>query len=287
MTLPRLLLAALLATTHGALVQPVRADTVQLPGAEVSVERLSELMRLEELFAVLRDEGIQNGRDLADTMFPDGGGAGWNADLARIYDANALRARFDAVLEQDLGADPIAMKGVVDFYGSDLGQRILGLEIEARRTFLDAAAEEAAQVAADDAASAKDPRVALIRRMIEACDLLEMNVAGSMSSSLAFSQGMVESGGYGATLPPDQLTSDAWAQEEQTRADLSSWLYSYLGLAYAPLSEAELTRYVEFWESPAGQRLNAALFKGFDAVFRPVSEDLGRAAGKAMQGLDI
>ena len=45
--------------------------------------------------------------------------------------------------------------------------------------------------------------------------------------------------------------------------------------------------YIKFWESPAGQRLNTALFSAFDTVFREVSQELGRAAGTAMQGRDI
>jgi Uncharacterized protein conserved in bacteria (DUF2059) len=281
------LLAVLIATASTGLVLPARADTATVPAAGIDAATLGKVMRLDALFAVLRDEGLQRGREMADGMFDGDGGAGWDAALMRIYDADALRTRFEAVLQRELAADPAAAKGVVDFYGSDLGQRILGLEVEARRAFLDKAAEEAAEVAADDAAVAKDPKVALIKRMIEACDLLEMNVAGSLTSNLAFAQGMVESGGYGTPVPLDQLSSDAWSQEDQTRSDLSTWLYSYLGLAYSSLTEAEMTRYVAFWESPAGQRLNRALFLAFDEVFRPVSEDLGRAAGTAMQGRDI
>ncbi len=52
-------------------------------------------------------------------------------------------------------------------------------------------------------------------------------------------------------------------------------------------TEAELDSYIAFWESPAGQRLNAALFAAFDTVFRDVSLELGKAAGIAMQGRDI
>ena len=92
---------------------------------------------------------------------------------------------------------------------------------------------------------------------------------------------------YPALMPTDQILSDVWAQEDQIRADTSTWLYSYLGLAYHPLTEAEMESYIAFWESPAGQRLNAALFQAFDTVFREVSLELGKAAGIAMQGRDI
>lgn len=282
MTLPRLALAALL-----ALASPTVAQTSDAQVAETSVASLAEVMRLDDLFQVLRDEGVAHGETLASDMFPSGGGAEWKAAVSDIYDVSRLGAEFEAGLNAALADDPKATSEIAAFFSTDLGQRIIGLEIEARRAFLDTAAEEAAQVAADNAAAARDPKVAQIRRMIEACGMVEMNVAGTLGSNFAFMKGMAETGAYGANLPEDQILSDTWAQEDQVRADLSTWLYSYLGLAYHPLTEAEMQTYVEFWESHAGQRLNAALFTAFDDVFRKVSFDLGRAAGTAMQGRDI
>lgn len=282
MLLSRLALAASLALT-----QPALAETAaEAPPIEVAVAGLGEVLQLDALFQVLREEGLAHGETLAADMFPAGGGAEWDAELSRIYDVARLRAGFAAALEQSLGQDPETIAEITAFFASDLGQRILGLEIEARRAFLDTAAEEAARVAADDAAAARDPRVDQLRRMIEAADLLEMNVAGALSGNLAFMTGMASTGAYGA-VPDEQILSDVWAQEDQVRADTSTWLYSYLGLAYHPLTEAELEAYIDFWESAAGQRLNAALFAAFDTVFREVSQDLGKAAGIAMQGRDI
>jgi hypothetical protein len=282
MLLSRLALAALLALGHPALAQTSAGD----PAAEVSVDRMAEVMRLDALFEVLREEGIAHGEDLQSTMFPAGGGADWTAEVAGIYDTSRLQPAFQQALRSHLSDDAEAVEDIIAFFGSELGQRIVGLEIEARRAFLDTATEEAARVAAEDASASRDPKVALIRQMIDAGDLLEMNVAGALSGSLAFMTGMADTGAYGA-MPQDQLLSDVWGQEEQVRADTSTWLYAYLGLAYHPLTEPELQSYVEFWESPAGQRLNVALFSAFDTVFREVSLDLGRAAGRAMQGRDI
>ncbi|MBA4325959.1 MAG: hypothetical protein C0426_13255 [Rhodobacter sp.] len=270
-----------------ALGQPVLAQTpVPDPVTEVSVDQLAEVMRLGDLFQVLRDEGISHGAELQADMFPSGGGADWTAEVSGIYDADRLQSAFIDALRARMSDRPDDMEAVIAFFGSDLGRKIVDLEIAARRAFIDTATEEAARVAAEDAAAARDPKVALIRRMIEAGDLLEMNVAGALSGSLAFMTGMSESGAYGS-IPQDQLLSDVWGQEDQVRADTSTWLHAYLGLAYHPLTEAELQSYVEFWESPAGQALNAALFGAFDTVFREVSLDLGRAAGRAMQGRDI
>ena len=58
-------------------------------------------------------------------------------------------------------------------------------------------------------------------------------------------------------------------------------------MAYRPLSDAELTAYVEFSQSPEGQLLNRALFATFDKVFAVVSRDLGTAAAGMLTGRDI
>lgn len=257
--------------------------------APVSAETtaLTRLLQLDDLFAVLRDEGLASGKRIETDMFPSGGGAGWATALEQIYSLPAMRARFDRTLDAELGQDPKAMAEIQDFFASDLGTRIVRLEIEARRAFLDEAAEDAARVAADRRGTSRDPRAGQIERFIAAGDLLEMNVAGALTGNMAFMTGLNDSGANGPALPQQELSQNVWAQEDQIREDTSIWMQSYLGLAYQPLTDAELDTYIDFWESPAGQRLNAALFVAFDSVFRQVSYDLGRAAGLAMLGRDI
>lgn len=268
--------------------RPAHAQsTAEVAGDEVSVARLSAAMQLGALFEVLRDEGIAYGSSLEADMFPGGGGAAWDDAVKAIYDTPRLTAGFEAALAAELANDPATLAEIIGFFATDPGQRIVTLEIEARRAFMDEAAEEAARVAADTRFAERDPRVALLQRFIAAGDLIEMNVAGSLSGSLAFMTGLSEAGAYGTKMPADQMMSDVWGQEEQIREDTSSWLYAYLGLAYQPLSDAEMQAYIDFAESPAGRRLNAALFIAFDRVFREVSLQLGRAAGLAMLGSDI
>lgn len=282
MQLSRLFLVAFL-----GLSAPVTAQTTEAPAAEATVPAIAEALQLDDLFTVLREEGLSYGQTLEADMFPGGGGPQWSTAVDVIYDVPALRSRFEATLQTALGDDPETMAEIISFFTSDLGQRVVALEIEARRAFLDTASEEAARVAADKRFSGRDPKLPLLKRFIEAGDLVEMNVAGSLSGSLAFMTGLSETGNDGEAMPQDQMMSDVWAQEDQIRDDTTSWLYAYLGLAYEPLTEAELQAYVDFMETPAGQRLNAALFLAFDNVFRQVSYDLGRAAAVAMIGQDI
>lgn len=283
MHLSRLLLAGLL-----ALPLPALAETLaEPPAAEVSVATLAELMQLPALFEVLRQEGLSYGETLEKDMFPGGGGPGWKAAVDKLYDDKTLLADFTAVLDAELAKDPATLAEIIAFYQTDTGHRVAGLEVEARRAFLDEANEEAARVAAEDRAAARDPKVKLLERFITAGDMVEMNVAGALSGNLAFMQGMSKAGAYGQPMPEADLMGEVWGQESQIRDDTTSWLHAYLGLAYEPLSEREMQDYIDFMESPAGQHLNAALFLAFDQVFRQLSYDLGLAAGTAMQGQDI
>lgn len=287
MLLPRLCVAALLGLTLTLSGQAVRAEATDTQVISASVSDLAEVMQLDDLFAILREEGLAYGQSLEADMFPGGGGPQWAGALDALYDLTTLRIGFESALDTALADDPAALAEMMAFFSSDLGQRVVRLEIEARRAFLDEATEEAARVASDNRMASRDPKVPLLRSFLAAGDLVEMNVAGSLSGNLAFMTGMSESGVYGQGLPQEEMLSDVWAQEDQIRDDTTSWLFAYLGLAYEPLTEAELEAYVAFMESPAGQRLNAALFMAFDQVFRQVSYGLGRAAGAAMLGQDI
>jgi hypothetical protein len=284
----RLGLAVLVALQAG-LAAPLSAQVTPAPAEEAQplpAAQLTEALQLDALFAILVEEGLAQGAELEAESFPAGGGPGWDRALADLYDQARLQDRFATALAAELADDP-ALPEILAFFGSDLGARAITAEIAARRAFLDPAAEDAARVAADRLRGTRDPRLAQIERFIAAGDLLEANVAGALSGNLAFLTGLSDAGVYGAGRPEDELLADVWGQEPTIRDETQSWLNAYLVLAYAGLSEEELDRYTEFWESAAGQRLNAALFLAFDTVFRPLSYELGRAAGIAMLGRDI
>jgi hypothetical protein len=124
------LAAALPLTTVVPIAAPVHAQ-----GAEVAVEAegagkvLAAALRLDELFAVLRDEGLAAGVEMESDMFPAGGGKGWATALDRIYDAPALLTAFVEVLDAELAQEPDVVADIAAFFSSDIGKRVVGLEI--------------------------------------------------------------------------------------------------------------------------------------------------------------
>ena len=251
------------------------------------VAALMETMRIGDIVALLREEGIDYGRTLEDDMFPGAGGASWEATVGLIYDGARMQAAFGASLNAALDGQGEATEAARAFFGSDLGQKVLGLEIEARRALLDDATEEAAKVAWEEMAAEGGARVDLLEAFVAANDLVESNVMGALNSNLAFYKGMAEGGAFGDEMTEDQMLSDTWAQEGEIRASTENWIFPYLALAYGPLSDEELGQYIDFSKSAAGQALNVALFAAFDDVFTPVSGALGLAVARQMQGQDI
>jgi hypothetical protein len=282
--------AALLAMAGSAAGSHVLAQTAPVETAEpveAGILALTETLRMGETFAVMVEEGQAYGASIEEQMFPGQGGPRWSAMVATIYDAPKLRQEFEAGLQDALRDDPATVAAAQAFFASDLGQRVLGLEIEARSALLDEAAEEAARVEAERMQVDRDPRFGLIRDMAEAGDLIEMNVAGALTANLAFFQGMSDVGIPGMVMDEEQMMTDVWGQEDSIRDETAKWLYPYLALAYKPLTDEELKTYIDFMGSAEGKRMNAALFVAFDRVFGKVSFELGRGAALVMQGNDI
>lgn len=260
---------------------------VQAETGDAAVVALSATMRIGEIIDIMREEGLAYGQTLEAEMFPGGGGPRWQGIVGMIYDGDKMRARFDAAFVRELGDAPAEVGQIAAFFGAEPGARFLTLELEARRALLDETVEDAAKLAWEDMVAAGDPRVDLLRRFAETNDLIESNVMGALNANLAFYRGMAEAGAFGDDMTEDQMLADVWGQEADVRAETEDWLFPFLALAYQPLTDEELDTYIVFSETPAGQRMNAALFAAFDEVFTAISQDLGRAVAIQLQGQDI
>ena len=244
--------------------------------AQDDADALFDAMGLPEIITIMRDEGLTYGDTIARDMFPSGLTPRWADAVAQVYDVDAMttemRSAFVAALE---GQDTAPM---LEFYQSDLGARIVNLEISAREAMLDPALEAASKDLAGDAARDQTPRYQLIDQFIIANDLIESNVVGGLNSNYAFVSGLLSGGATVPGLTSETLLEDIWAQEPSIRASTTEWLYAFLMLSYEPLADAELTTFMDATQTPEGRALTAALFTAFDQVFERVSRDLGSAA---------
>lgn len=248
-------------------------------------DRLYDVLEMDDVLTIMRDEGVAYGADLRAEMFPGRTAEGWLAKVDRIYDhARMTQVMRNALAQEMQGAD---LDPLIAYFASDVGKRVVQLEISARRAMLDEDIEEAAYIALADRDAAGDSRLALLERFVTVNDLLESNVVGALNSNFEFYLGMLEGGGFPYDVSEDEMLADIWSQEPEIRIETEDWLYAYLLMAYDPLDDATLDGYIALAESAPGQRLNRALFTAFDVLFRGVSRELGRAASQMMQGEDI
>lgn len=249
------------------------------------VDRLFDAMGMPEILQIMQQEGLVHADQLAADLFPSDPAGRWDRMVADIYNVDRMEARvrmdFAAVLEDE------DITPLLAFFESDLGVEFVSLEISARAAFLDPEVEAAAIEAAAIAAMDETDRHEVLTRFIEVNDLIESNVVGGLNSNYAFYVGMVDSGAFGGELTESDILSDVWGQEQEVRASTTEWVYSFLGLADQPLSDADIETYIALSETDAGQALNRALFAGFDGMFIDLSRALGLAAGDMMTGADL
>ena len=250
------------------------------PLAAQGADRLFDALRLDEVIEVMREEGIVAGEELEADLFAGRGGQLWDEAVLDIYD----RDRLEQVVRDRFDVPEEVVPPLVEFFESEIGQRLVEYEIAARRAIIDPDVEAAAMEAADDAS---EGRRDLIDGFIAANDLVEQNVSGALNSNLAFYSGLLDGDAPIGALSEDQVLSDVYASEPQVRADTEAWLGAYLTLAYAPVEDDALTQYLELSDSEAGQDLNSAIFRAFDGLYDTISYELGLAAAGFMQGQDL
>jgi len=256
-----------------------------LPVQHLRADSLSDAYLLPELFDIMAEEGRIAA--LSDPTVPQdaAGRAGWEGAVNRIYNAERMHDDFIGAL--DAALSPETRADALEFAQSDLGQRVLQLEVSARRALLSEEIEDSARMALDAARSAPDgsaraAALARARDRIAVNDLIELNVSLGLNTSLAYYRGMVDAGWMDGMAGADLLTL-VWAQEQDIRDDVTDWAESYFLLAYQPLSAEDMQSYIDYAASPEGDAFNRAMFRAFDAVFVEISRSVGAAMAAQMQ----
>ena len=246
---------------------------------QAQFEALLNALQIEETVHVMHDEGVAYGKEVGADMLPDADAVSWQRVVNRIHDADKMRALVERGFADALAGEDL--KPMLDFLQTPRGQNIVGLEIAARRAFLDGAVEEAARDRLEQRRDENAPVLEQISQLIRDSDLIERNVTGALNSNLMFYNGLVDGGAL--EMSQDDILSDVWSQEDTVREDARDWMNAFLLMAYEPLEPEDLQAYVEFYRTPAGRVLNRAMFDAFNRMYEELSYILGRAVARHMQ----
>lgn len=251
--------------------------------ADARLTVLTDALRLGEVVAIMREEGLDYAGDIDRDMLAGQGGAFWRAQVDQVYDYNRMVETVRGALESNL--DTQARDAAVAFFDTVLGQQIVELENAGRAAMQEEAVEEAAGARCRNPVTEDEAHLALIDRFIAANDLIERNVTGALSSNFRFFEGLVD--GEMLEMTEADILAQVYTQEDDIRTETEDWLCGYLLLAYRPLPLEDLRVYVEFYDTAPGRALNAALFEGYETMYRDISYALGRAVALNAAGDDI
>jgi len=247
---------------------------------EAKADQLFATIGFPQILEVMRAEGLVYGDAIAEEMFPGRAGPDWQESVSSLYSVDAMFETMRVTFADRLKDSDIDRMQA--FYDTDLGRRIINLELSAREAMLAEDIEEASKESAILLAEDDPGRHALITDFINANDLIEVNVVGGLNANYAFYTGLIDGGAFGADVSPERALNEVWSQEEAIRQDTTEWLYAFFALAYAPLSDDDLQTYIDFARTDNGQRMTWALFVAFDDMLEELSRGLGLAAAQVM-----
>ena len=268
----RLLIALFLALTLGA---------GELSANE-HVERLAQALHLDDVIEILGQEGAVQGSDLDHALLDGQGGVFFQDQVRGLYDPDWMKDQIRQALVGHMTESQMTQAAI--FFESDLGQTIISLENSARRAFADDGVEEIANSTYRQADRSSD-RFRLIREYVQVNDLIEQNMQNALSSDYNFFRGVAE--GQGTARDDTTILAELLAQQDDTRVETEKWVYSFLLLAYQPLTQSQMRGNIAFSRTDAGQALNLAIFKGFDEMYDVISYQLGQAVAQALGASDL
>ncbi len=251
--------------------------------ANAQLARLMDLIAVDQYVEISQSEGLAEAGSLSQDMLGRPAGAAFMQQMRGIYNASRMRATIEGALSDLLTPEEIDI--AILFFGSDVGQRITELEVTARRAMSDEDVESAARDAWEQAAEFAPELKEKIEAVKVEIDLVERNVAGALNSNLKFFQGLRD--GQALDMSEEDVLAQVWSGEPDIRADTEGWLGGYLLLAYRPLEDGDLDRYLTFWKTPQGQALNTAVFEGFNRLYDEIAYATGRVIAVNMSSEDL
>ncbi|WP_170480520.1 DUF2059 domain-containing protein [Ruegeria arenilitoris] len=250
--------------------------------ADEKLDRLMQAMQLQEVIEIIGKEGREQGEVLIDTVLDGNGDSYFQAEVEDIYDPVWMHDQMIRTVGEYLNEGQIEQATV--FFESELGQTIISLENSARMALMDDAIDDMARQAYRQF-DRETEFYLLIDEYVHVNDLIEQNVQGSLSADYNFFLGISNSQGF--PMENDLLLNQLMEQKGEVAVETESWVYSFLLLAYQPLSKAQMRENIAFSRTETGQALNEALFKGFDFMIDGIYYRLGEAVARAIDSSEL
>ncbi|QJR09536.1 hypothetical protein DSM104443_00585 [Usitatibacter rugosus] len=201
---------------------------------------------------------------------------------ATSFSADNLRRDVRLVLDKEMtGADEAE---VLIWLSSDIGKRLTGIEEKFGDNADSAATQRQQQAIAEFVKKVPESRLALVKRMTSALDAGNATAKAMGNMTIAIAYGAAMATGGEAEIAA-KLRREFDAERPQMALMMERLMIATYAYMYRGVSDADLGRYVDFIESPAGLRYHdassAALEQALTLASLKFGQELGELAKKA------
>lgn len=189
-------------------------------------------------------------------------GIEWTRMADDVFASDVMRGLALDILEQTLDDDMLHV--AVDFYASDLGQKLVEAENTAHVTDDDIKADQGEQIVADLVRTGS-PRLELFKRMSQAIGGAETAVRAMQEIQLRFLMSASAAGVVNLKVDADELRGRLKSQEGAMLRSVQKSGLAASALTYRDFTDEELTVYADALEGPEMRKvyelLNAVQFE--------------------------
>ncbi|MFC6686918.1 DUF2059 domain-containing protein [Jhaorihella thermophila] len=243
-----------------ALAMALLAAALFLPAASRAADRARiEAFLKTTGFDVALDSIALSAGDAPRLLGIDAGafGSEWTRLTKEVFDTARMRGMALDILEKTLDPDDLAH--AVEFYASDLGQRLVAAENDSHMIEDDEAKQEEGRRLVAEMVRTGSGRLELLKRMNKAIDSTGSSVRAIQEIQYRFMLAASAAGVIDLKVDPDELRAMLLRDEPRLRTALQESALAGAAYTYRDFSDADLEAYAEALEDPAMQRVYALL----------------------------
>ncbi len=184
---------------------------------------------------------------------PDGFGSDWSRLTSEVFDTEDMHETAVSILEQTLSDEALAH--AVEFYASDLGQRLVEAENAAHMDDDDDTKDAEGQKIVSDLIKDGSTRVESLKRMNRAVDASGTSLRALQEIQIRFLLAASATGVIELQMNADELREFMKQQEPELRRSLQISALSNAAFTYKDFSDADVDAYVEALEQPLMQEV--------------------------------
>lgn len=206
-------------------------------------------------------------------------GSEWTRLVEEVFDTEQMHSMAIDILSQTLEED--VLNHAVDFYASDLGQRLVVAENASHMSEDDALKRESGEAIVAGLVDIGSPRLEELKRMNNAIGSEDASIRAITEVQVRFLMAAASAGVVELRMDEEDLRESLKSQEGDMRLNMQRSALSGSAYTYQAFSDADITAYADALEDPKMQQV----YELMNAVQFEIMANRYEAVAQRMQSL--